>query len=129
VNVARRYALAARNWTAASYQAAWEQQIALAGGRFRRALVTQRPGRRQLSALRRERASSTARVLRTARSARAQGPIVDVLVTLQETTRAGGQIVRGVTLNEARLRRRGKRWLVVGWTVIPGGVNRGRTMP
>ena len=36
VTVARRYALAARNWTAHSYPASWRRQLALATGPYRR---------------------------------------------------------------------------------------------
>jgi hypothetical protein len=120
-DVARRYALAARNWTPASYRASWEQQIELAGGSYRRALVAKRPGRDELSALRSDRARSAARVLRLERDPRVRPPAARVLVTLGESTFAAGQTIHGATLNEVRLRRRGGRWLVVGWTVIPGG--------
>jgi hypothetical protein len=121
VDVARRYALAVRNWTPATYRSSWERQIELAGGRYRRALIRRRPGRRELAALREDRARSDARVLRTERDRRIRPPSARVLVTLDERTAAGGQTIRGATVNEVRLRRQGDRWLVVGWTVIPGG--------
>jgi hypothetical protein len=121
VDVARRYALAARNWTVATYRSSWERQIELAVGRYRRALIAKRPGRRELAALRKDRARSDARVLRIERDRRIRPPSARVLVTLDERTAAGGQTIRGATVNEVRLRRQGDRWLVVGWTVIPDG--------
>jgi hypothetical protein len=121
VDIARRYALAARNWTPATYQASWERQIELAGGRYRRALIAKRPGRRELVALGNDQARSRVRVIRTTRDRRVRPPAARVLVALDETTSAGGQTIRGVTLNKVRLRRLGERWLVIGWTVIPGG--------
>ena len=48
-------------------------------------------------------------------------PSARVLATLDETTSAGGQTILGATVNEVRLRRQGQRWLVIGWTVVPGG--------
>ena len=121
VDTARRFALAARNWTPATYPTSWERQIELAGGGYRRALVAKRPGRRELVALREDRARSKARVLVGERDRRVPAPAARVLVTLDETTNAGGQTIRGPTLNEVRLRRHGARWRVVGWTVLPGG--------
>jgi hypothetical protein len=121
VDVARRYALAARNWTPATYRSSWERQIELAAGRYRRALIAKRPGRRELVALGKDRARSEAHVLQTARDRHIRPPSARVLVTLDETTTAGGHRIRGVTVNEVRLRGRGDRWLVVGWTVVPGG--------
>ena len=121
VDVARRYALAARNWTPATYRSSWERQIELAAGRYRRALIAKRPRRRELVALRKDRARSEAHVLQTAPERHIRPPSARVLVTLDETTTAGGQRIRGATVNEVRLRRRGDRWLVIGWTVIPGG--------
>lgn len=121
VDAARRYALAARNWTPATYRSSWDRQIELAAGRYRRALIAKRPGRRELAALRKERARSEAHVLQTARDRHIRPPSARVLVTLDETTSAGGHRIRGATVNEVRLRRRGDRWLVVAWTVVPGG--------
>jgi hypothetical protein len=121
VDVARRYALAARNWTPATHRSSWERQIELAAGRYRRALIAKRPGRQQLVALRKDRARSKTRVLRTERDRRIHPPSARVLVTLDETTTAGGKTIRGATVNEVRLRRHGDQWLVIGWTVVPGG--------
>jgi hypothetical protein len=121
VDVARRYARAARNWTPATYRASWERQIELAAGRYRRALIATRPGRLELVALRKDDARSNARVLRTERDRRIRPPSARVVVTLEETTSSGGQTIGGATVNEVRLRRHGDRWLVIGWTVIPGG--------
>jgi hypothetical protein len=121
VDVARRYALAARNWTPATYRSSWERQIELAAGRYRRALIAKRPGRSEFVALRKDRARSEAHVLQTARDRHIRPPSARVLVTLDETTTARSQNIRGATVNEVRLRRRGDRWLVVGWTVVPGG--------
>jgi|SRR5215207_4616842 len=121
MDIARRFALAARNWTPATYRNSWERQIQLAGGGYRRALIAKRPGRRELAALRAEQGRSGARVLETERDQRVRPPSARVLVTLDEETSAAGQTIRGPTLNEVRLMRYGERWLVVGWTVIPGG--------
>jgi hypothetical protein len=120
-DVARRYALAARNWTPSTYRSAWERQIKLASGRYERALRAKRPGRREIAALHADHARSTAQVLRTERDRRAHPPNARVLVTLDETTSAAGQTIRGVTLNEVRLRDERGTWRVTGWTVIPGG--------
>jgi hypothetical protein len=121
VDIARRFALAARNWTPATYRTSWEKQIQLAGGGYRRALIAKRPGRRELAALRADQARSRARVVKTERDRGVRPPSARVLVTLDEETSAADQAIRGPTLNEARLSRRGGRWSVVGWTVIPGG--------
>jgi hypothetical protein len=48
-----------------------------------------------------------------------------VLVTLNETTIAGGQTIRGLTVNQVELRRLARRWRVVGFTVLPGGATPG----
>jgi hypothetical protein len=121
VDIARRYALAARNWTSTSYRAGWEVQIRLAAGRYRRELVSTRPDAAQLAALERERAASRARVLHAQRDPAVRPPAAQVFVVLDETTVAGGQTIRGHTLNEVRLSSRRGRWRVTGWTVIPGG--------
>jgi hypothetical protein len=121
VDIARRFALAARNWTPGSYRAGWEVQIRLAGGRYRRELVSTRPDAAQLAALERERAASRARVVHARRDPAVRPPAAQVFVVLDETTVAGGQTIRGHTLNEVRLTSRRGRWRVTGWTVIPGG--------
>jgi hypothetical protein len=121
VDIARRYALAARNWTSTTYRASWEVQIRLAGGRYRRELVSTRPDASQLAAIERERAASRARVVHAQRDPAVRPPAAQVFVVLDETTVAGGQTIRGHTLNEVRLRSRRGRWTVTGWTVIPGG--------
>jgi hypothetical protein len=48
-----------------------------------------------------------------------------VLVILNETTIAGGQTIRGLTVNQVELRRLARRWRVVGFTVLPGGATPG----
>jgi hypothetical protein len=121
VDIARRYALAARSWTSTSYRASWEVQIRLAGGRYRRELVSTRADAAQLAALERERAASRARVVHAQRDPAVRPPAAQVFVVLDETTVAGGQTIRGHTLNEVRLSSRRGRWRVTGWTVIPGG--------
>jgi hypothetical protein len=121
VDIARRYALAARNWTPTSYSARWEAQIRLAGGRYRHELTSTRPDAAQLAALERDRAISRARVVRAQRDPAVRPPAANVFVVLDETTVAGGQAVRGLTLNEVRLTNWRGRWRVTGWTVTPGG--------
>ena len=120
VDIARRYALAARNWVPATYEESWDQQIHLAAGRYRRALVAARPGRRALITLRKEYARSAARVIQAERDPGVRPPAAQVLVTLNETTSAVGQTIRGTTVNLVSLRRYGNQWQVVGWTVLPG---------
>jgi len=121
VDIARRYALAARNWKSTSYRASWEVQIRLAGGRYRHELVATRPDAAQLAALKRDQAASRASVVRAQRDPALRPPVARVFVVLDETTVAGGQTIRGHTLNEVRLRSQRGRWKVTGWTVIPGG--------
>jgi hypothetical protein len=120
VAVARRYALAARNWTADSYSASWWRQLALAAGPYRRHLQAARPTRSQLRALRADHASSLAVLTRAARDLRVRDPRARVLVWLAERTTAGGQVLSGTTCNEVRLRRRDGSWRVTGWTAVPG---------
>jgi hypothetical protein len=121
VDIARRYALAARDWTSTTYRASWEVQIRLAGGRYRRELVSTRPDAPHLAALKRDQAASRASVVHAQRDPAVRPPAAQVFVVLDETTVAGGQTIRGHTLNEVRLRSRRGRWRVTGWTVIPGG--------
>jgi hypothetical protein len=120
VDIARRYALAARNWAPASYEESLDRQIQLAAGRYRRELVAAWPGRRELLALGEDHARSAARVIRAERDPGVRPPAARVLVTLNETTSAAGQVIRGTTVNEVRLRRYRNHWRVVGWTVLPG---------
>jgi hypothetical protein len=116
-----RYALAARNWTPATYSQSWQEQIELAGGRHRRELEATRPGPIELRSLRGDRAGSKATLVRTQRDPRIEAPEARVLVTLNESTIAVGQAIRGRTVNQVELRRRAGRWRVVGFTVLPGG--------
>jgi hypothetical protein len=120
-----RFALAARNWTPATYAESWQQQIELAGGRYRRALEARQPGPVELRALREDRARSKAQLVRAQRDPRIEEPKALLLVTLNETTVAGGQTVRGLTLNQVELLRLARRWRVVGFTVRPGGATPG----
>ena len=121
VDIARRYALAARNWASTSYRAGWEVQIRLAAGRYRRELLSTRPDAAQLAALDREPTASRAHVEHAQRDPALRPPVARVFIVLDETTVAGSQTIRGHTLNEVHLRSRRGRWRVTGWTVIPGG--------
>jgi hypothetical protein len=125
LEVAARYALAARNWTATTYTASWREQTRLAGGHYRRELEAKRPRPVELHALRVDRARSNATLVRAQRDARMPEPEARVLVTLNETTIAAGQTIRGPTVNQVDLRRRAGRWRVVGFTVLPGGASPG----
>ena len=125
LELAARYALAARNWTPATYSESWERQIALAGGRYRRELEAKRPDTAELRALREDRARSKAELVQAQREPRIGEPEARVLVTLNETTLAGGQTIGGLTVNQVELRRRSGRWRVVGFTVLPGGATPG----
>lgn len=120
VAVATRYALAARNWTAATYLASWRRQLSLAGGRYRRELFAARPGSTELGQLREEGSSSKASAVRAERDPTVESPQARVIVTLRETTVANGQTIDGQTVNQVTLREIDGRWQVTGWTVIPG---------
>ena len=120
VGVAARYALAARNWTAATYLASWRRQLSLAGGRYRRELFAARPGPTELGQLREEGSSSKASPVRAERDPTVESPQARVIVTLRETTVANGQTIDGQTVNQVMLREIDGRWQVTGWTVIPG---------
>jgi 3D (Asp-Asp-Asp) domain-containing protein len=116
--LARAYALAARTWSADTFERAWRREVELAAGSYRRALLQSRPTRAQLAALRADAAASTATVVRitsTVTDARAR-----VVVELDEHTRSGGLAVAGITRNEIRLRRVASRWRVVGFSALPG---------
>ena len=123
--LAARYALAARNWRPATYAESWQQQVRLAGGRYRRELEATHPGPVDLRTLREDRAYSKATLVRARRHPRVREPDARVLVTLNETTIAAGQTIRGPTVNRVELRRRAGRWSVVGFTVLPGGASPG----
>jgi hypothetical protein len=125
IELAASYALAARNWAPATYADSWQQQIGLAGGRYRRGLEAAQPGPVELRALREDRSRSKAQLVRAQRDPRVKEPKARVLVTLNETTVAGGQAVRGLTVNQVDLRRLARRWRVVGFTVLPGGATPG----
>jgi hypothetical protein len=125
LELAARYALAARNWTPATYAESWEQQVKLAGGRYGRQLEAKHPGPVDLHTLREDRARSKATLVSTRRDPRMREPDARVLVTLKETTIAAGQTIRGPTVNQVELRRRAGRWRVVGFTVLPGGESTG----
>jgi hypothetical protein len=125
LELAARYALAARNWTAATYTASWREQTALAGGRYRRELEAKRPRPLELRALREDHARSKAALVRAQRDPRVREPDARVVTTLDETTIAAGQTIRGPTVNQVELRRRAGRWRVVGFTVLPGGATPG----
>jgi hypothetical protein len=125
IELAASYALAARNWTPATYAESWQQQIGLAGGRYRRELEIRRPGPVELRALREDRARSKATLARARRDPRIEEYKARVLVILNETTIAGGQTIRGLTVNQVELRRLARRWRVVGFTVLPGGATPG----
>ena len=117
---ATRYALTARNWSSATYRISWRRQVALAGGSYRRELARSRPRPAELRQLADERSSSSAQIAAAQRDPTVTPPAGRVIITLQETTIAKGQTIRGQTVNEVRLRQTGGRWRVVGWTVIPG---------
>lgn len=120
VATAARYALAARNWTPATYRRSWQAQLALAAGSYRRALLAARPDARYLAGLREEGARSQAQIADIERDPTIARPAARVIVTLAEVTLAAGQAIRGPTVNRVDLRLIDGRWRVIGWTVIPG---------
>jgi hypothetical protein len=119
ISVARAYALAARTWSADTYELAWRRELELADGSYRRALVRARPTRTQVAALRADGAASRATVVRIVPLV--HGPRARVVVDLDERTTSGGQVVSAITRNEIRLRRFASRWRVVGFSALPGG--------
>jgi hypothetical protein len=121
MRVAVAYALTARNWDAAHYAASWRAQIGLSTGRYRRALIAARPTDAQMHALRLQRAASSAELVAARRTSLSQNGTAIVRVVLAEVTSAAGERAVGRTINAVRLRRIGRRWRVVAWTVIPGG--------
>jgi hypothetical protein len=123
LELAARYSLVARNWTPATYRDSWRRQLALAGSQYHRELEASRPDTAELRALREDRARSKAELVRAQRDPRIQGPEARVIVTLNETTVAGGQTIAGPTVNQVDLHRRDGRWRVVGFTVVPGGTS------
>jgi hypothetical protein len=123
--LAARYALAARNWRPATYAESWQQQVELAGGRYRRELEATHPGPVELRTLREDRAYNKATLVRARRDPGAREPDARVLVTLDEISTAAGQTIYGPTVNQVELRRRSGRWSVVGFTVLPGGASPG----
>lgn len=106
------FALAARNWSAATRLAAWRRQRALAGGRYRRLLERARPTRAT------ERTSSIAIPASPPRSSTA-GPRAQVLIELHERTTTARQVTTSPTRNQVSLRRRAGAWRVTGWTILP----------
>jgi hypothetical protein len=121
ISQAVAYALAARNWTPGTYLHSWNRQLKLAGGSYRRALAGQRPTPSELDALREDRAGSEASVVGADRDQLVRPPAARVLVALNEVTAAAGQTIRGLTVNEVRLRLHQEQWVVIGWTVVPEG--------
>ncbi len=117
---ARAYALAARNWTAATYRRAWRRELALTAGRYRRQLRAANPTDAQLGALTTDAAASSATVTRIQRDAHVPTPRARVLIWLAERTNVAGQTITGTTRNEVRLRRAGRDWKVTAWTALPG---------
>jgi hypothetical protein len=118
VTAARAYTLAARTWSAATFERSWRRELELTAGSYRRALLAARPTRTQLAALRADGAASRATVVRVV--PKVEGARARVVVELEERTRSRGQQVDGVTRNEVRLRRIGERWRVVAFSALPG---------
>jgi hypothetical protein len=123
VAAARAYALATRNWTPASYRAAWRRQRRLAARGYRRVLDAARPTRAPLRALRADRRSSLAVVTRTRRASAVRAPRARVTVWLAERTTLTGLAASATTRNTVRLRLSSGRWRVTGWSTIPGSVS------
>lgn len=120
-DLAARYALVARNWTPATYRAAWARQIELATDPLRGELETARPDRPEIEALRADDSSSRAKLVRLQRDPRVREPRARVVVVLQERTAAAGQVIEGRTVNDVALRRTRDGWRAQGFTIVPGG--------
>ena len=121
ITAARAYALSARNWTPATYRRAWQRELALSGGAYRRQLRAARPTDEQLDALKTDAAASTATISRIQRDTRAPASHPRVLIWLSERTTVAGQTIIGTTHNEVHLHRADDgRWRVTAWTALPG---------
>jgi hypothetical protein len=119
VRVAKRYALAARNWSAESYAGSYRRQLVLASPAHRRALRAAAPTSTYLAQLRADRARSRARFVQAELEPGRNRRRARVLVELREVTSAGGGKQSATTVNEVRLVRPGGRWLVDRWTAVP----------
>lgn len=117
-DAARRYALAARTSTAATYEAQYHRQLKLSAGQLHAALRQLRPTRGQLQQLRVDHAASQATVI--AITARQQTPTrASFLIVLQEDAVSAGRRTRQRTKNIAMLRNRRGVWRVTAFTVVP----------
>ena len=116
--VALRYALAARSWTPATYEAQHRRQLALSRGPLRRELQRAAPTRRQLAGYRADDATAAATaiavtgLLDAATQAR-------YAVVLDERSSAGGHTVRQRARYLVELRRDPGGWLVTAFTIQP----------
>ena len=116
--VALRYALAARTWTATTYEAQYRRQLALSGGPLRRELKRAPPTHRQLAGYRTDDATAAATAI-------AITPLLDTAtqaryeVVLEERSSASGQTVGQRARYLVELRRDPGGWLVTAFTIQP----------
>ncbi|MQA75694.1 MAG: hypothetical protein GEU88_15365 [Solirubrobacterales bacterium] len=120
VALARRYALAARDWTARTYERSRARQRRLAGGGYREALARTPTPPGYVARLRKQRARSVARVVATTREPSARRGVARVLVQLREQTKTRQQALERTVVYEVLVRPIDGQRRVVGWTILPG---------
>jgi hypothetical protein len=120
VRVARAYALAATNWSAVSFPAAYRRQFTLASGELRRQLRAHAPGSAQLRQLGADGATRLGVVL-DARSRPARSPVAGkIVLRVAEQRELAGRRTHTSGRYLVRLHRHAGRWHVVGFTAIRG---------
>jgi hypothetical protein len=119
LRVARAYTLAATNWSAVSYRAAYRRQLALASGPLRRQLHAHAPGTAELRQLRVDGATRLGVVLNARRLPRRSPVTARVLLGVAHQRELAGR--RTHTRSRYLLHlRHARRWHVVGFTAISG---------
>lgn len=116
--IARDYALAARRWTPATYQAQYRRQLELSTGSLHRALERLPPTSSQIAQYRGDGASLRADV-ESVTVRRQSATEAQFAVVLSEVSTAAGQTTTQRTVNLVALQQRGERWRVSGFTITP----------
>lgn len=115
-HAARAYALAASNWTARTYRAAYEQRLRLAGGPLAASLARRGPSHAQVWQLKRDGIARLGAVLRSREDLSVRG--ASVRLDVEELHFAIGLRARQIVAYEVRLRRLPDGWRVVRFTAI-----------
>jgi hypothetical protein len=116
--VARAFAVAARDWSADTLAARWRRQIALSTGTLRLTLLATPPRRADIDRLRAEDAAAHATVERVVVE-HATARTVRLVVRLRERIVARGTAGDQVTDNLVTVARRGKQWRVTAFDLAP----------